>query len=69
MARHQPTLAVPSNSARQRATGIALMLLAVACFSCLDATAQYINRTVDPLVTVWARYVVSVFLTSMIINP
>ncbi len=39
------------------------MLLAVACFSCLDATAKYVNRSVDPLVTVWARYVVSVFLT------
>ena len=25
-----------------------LMLLAVACFSCLDATAKYINRTLDP---------------------
>jgi drug/metabolite transporter (DMT)-like permease len=69
MARHQPSLTVPPDPARQRAAGIALMLLAVACFSCLDATAKYINRTVDPLVTVWARYVVSVFLTSMIINP
>ena len=45
------------------------MLLAVACFSGLDSTAKYVNRSLDPLVTVWARYVVSMFLTAMVINP
>ena len=45
------------------------MFLAVLCFSCLDATAKYTNRSLDPLVTVWARYAVSVALTSLVINP
>ena len=65
----QSTPADPSTVQRQRATGIALMLLAVACFSGLDSTAKYVNRSLDPLVTVWARYVVSMFLTAMVINP
>ncbi|WP_246505189.1 DMT family transporter [Microvirga antarctica] len=54
---------------RQRGIGIALMLLAIVCFSALDSTAKYINRTVDPLFTVWARYVVAVILTFAMINP
>src|SRR6476620_64598 len=61
--------AVASTASRQRAVGIALMFLAVLCFSCLDATAKYANRSIDPLVTVWARYAVSVALTSLVINP
>ena len=39
--------------------GIALMCAALFCFSCLDATAKWVNRSVDPMVTVWARYMVS----------
>ena len=64
-----PRSALVSNPQRQRVVGIALMMLAVSCFSCLDATAKYVNRSVDPLVTVWARYIVSVLLTSVMINP
>ena len=69
MVQNDPSPDAPSNPHRQRVFGILLMILAVACFSCLDTTAKYVNQTLDPLVTVWARYVVSVFLTTMIINP
>jgi drug/metabolite transporter (DMT)-like permease len=65
----QSPVADPFSAQRQRAVGITLMLLAVMCFSGLDATAKYVNRSLDPLVTVWARYVVSMFLTAMVINP
>lgn len=69
MALSEPTIAMASNPQRERAIGIGLMFLAVACFSCLDATAKYVSQSVDPLVAVWARYVVSVSLTFLIINP
>jgi drug/metabolite transporter (DMT)-like permease len=54
---------------RQRLIGIVLMCGAVICFSGLDATAKWLNRSVDPLVTVWARYMSSVVLIAFVINP
>ncbi len=54
---------------RQRLIGIALMCAALLCFSCLDATAKWLNRSVDPLVTVWARYMSAFVLTTIAINP
>ena len=35
-----------------RLIGIALMCAALICFSCLDATAKWVNRSVDPMVAV-----------------
>jgi drug/metabolite transporter (DMT)-like permease len=54
---------------RQRLIGIGLMCAALLCFSCLDATAKWLNRSVDPLLTVWWRYTASVVLVSFLINP
>jgi drug/metabolite transporter (DMT)-like permease len=54
---------------RSRLIGIALMCAALICFSCLDATAKWVNRSVDPMVTVWARYVSAALLTVIVINP
>jgi drug/metabolite transporter (DMT)-like permease len=54
---------------RSRLIGIALMCAALLCFSCLDATAKWVNHSVDPLVTVWARYVSAAGLTFIVINP
>ena len=45
------------------------MCAALFCFSCLDATAKWVNRSVDPMVTVWARYMAAALLTFMVINP
>jgi drug/metabolite transporter (DMT)-like permease len=54
---------------RQRLLGIGLMCAALLCFSCLDATAKWLNRSVDPMLTVWWRYAASVILVSFLINP
>jgi drug/metabolite transporter (DMT)-like permease len=54
---------------RSRLIGIALMCAALICFSCLDAAAKWLNRSVDPLLIVWWRYIASVFLVSLVINP
>jgi drug/metabolite transporter (DMT)-like permease len=42
---------------------------ALICFSCLDATAKWVNRSVDPLLTVWVRYGAAACLTFVAINP
>jgi drug/metabolite transporter (DMT)-like permease len=54
---------------RERLVGIALMAGALLCFSGLDATAKWLNRSIDPMMTVWARYVGSVLIVSLAINP
>lgn len=65
------TAPLPARASRQRGRliGIVLMCLALFCFSGLDATAKWVNRSVDPLVTVWARYVSAAGLTFIFINP
>ncbi len=60
----------PHNLERQRRlVGIGLMCVALLCFSLLDASAKWLNRSVDPLLTVWARYAVSVAFVFIFINP
>jgi drug/metabolite transporter (DMT)-like permease len=54
---------------RRRLVGIGLMCCALLCFSGLDATAKWLNRSMDPMLTVWARYLSSVVLVSLFINP
>jgi drug/metabolite transporter (DMT)-like permease len=63
------SLPKPISQRRNRLVGIALMCGALFCFSCLDATAKWLNQSVDPIVTVWARYMSAALLTFLIINP
>jgi drug/metabolite transporter (DMT)-like permease len=53
----------------RRMLGILLMCGAVACFACTDASAKWLNRSVDPIITTWARYVSSMVLVSAVLNP
>jgi drug/metabolite transporter (DMT)-like permease len=46
----------------QPSRAILLMLLAVAMFSLLDATAKWLTRTYPVPMVIWARYVVSLIL-------
>ena len=59
----------PAGEQRRRLIGIALMLGAVACFACLDASAKWVNRTTDPLQTAAVRYLGSFLLVSLFFNP
>jgi drug/metabolite transporter (DMT)-like permease len=54
---------------RSRLTGIALMCAALACFSCLDTTAKYLNMHMDTLQTIWARYMSAFVLAFFLFNP
>jgi drug/metabolite transporter (DMT)-like permease len=66
-----PLAATPTkaDAPGRRLAGIALMCGALICFACLDASAKWAGRSVDPLVTTWARYAFSVVLVSIVLNP
>ncbi|RVU15187.1 DMT family transporter [Methylobacterium oryzihabitans] len=54
---------------RQVLVGIALMIGAVAGFACIDATAKALNRSLNPLLVVAARYVGSFVLVALVLGP
>jgi len=58
-----------SRERRQRLIGIGLMVCAVACFACLDASAKYLNGHMGTLQVVWARYTGAFLLALLVSNP
>jgi drug/metabolite transporter (DMT)-like permease len=58
-----------TNTKRDRLIGIALMCGALACFSCLDATAKWLTRDLSPMQVTWARYTSSALIVCLLINP
>lgn len=55
---------------RERLTGIALMCATLMFFACLDTSAKRLALAgVDPLLTTFMRYAVSVALVSLVLNP
>jgi drug/metabolite transporter (DMT)-like permease len=66
-----PIGAVEASAAarRNRLVGLALMCGAVTCFAGLDTSAKWLSHSTDPLLGVWARYVSSVVLVSLVVNP
>lgn len=61
--------APPPDTRRTRLIAIGLMCGAIVCFSLLDATAKWLGGVMHPMQVVLARYVVSVVLVSMLLNP
>jgi drug/metabolite transporter (DMT)-like permease len=54
---------------RARLTGIALMTGAVASFACIDTSAKFLNRHVDLVQVIWARFAIAFLLTFIVSNP
>lgn len=59
----------PPDTRRSRLTAILLMSGAVLCFSLLDTTAKWLGGVMHPMQVVVARYLVSVLLVSIMLNP
>lgn len=59
----------PPDTRRSRLTAILLMAGAVLCFSLLDTTAKWLGGVMHPMQVVVTRYVVSVLLVSIVLNP
>jgi drug/metabolite transporter (DMT)-like permease len=49
--------------------GIALMMLAVSTFSCLDATSKYLSALYPVTTVIWARYIVQLVLMVAVLAP
>jgi drug/metabolite transporter (DMT)-like permease len=64
-----PAVSRMSSPSRDRYAGIGLMCAALACFACLDASAKWLGRSMDPLQVTWVRYAVSVVMVSAVLNP
>jgi drug/metabolite transporter (DMT)-like permease len=45
------------------------MACALACFSCIDTTAKFLNHYMDSLQVVWARYTSAFLLSLVFYNP
>lgn len=50
-------------------TGIALLIGATLCFACIDASAKFLNRTLEPMQTLTVRYLGSFLLVALLLNP
>jgi len=68
-AQQPKTESAAARERRQRLTGIALMTGAVACFACIDTSAKFLNRHVDIVQVVWARFAVAFALGFIFYNP
>lgn len=62
---NQPAEAAPSRPL----TGILILLGAVACFACMDASAKWLNRDLQPLQIAGVRYVVSLLAVLAFLRP
>ncbi len=55
--------------AQQPLQGIALLLLAVACFATLDSTVKYLSLSLPVLLAVWFRYLFQALAMSAVVLP
>lgn len=61
--------APPPDERRNRLAAIALIAAAVLFFSLLDSSAKWLGGSLNPMQVALARYVVSVMLVSLMLNP
>ncbi|PWC32711.1 multidrug DMT transporter permease [Azospirillum sp. TSO35-2] len=54
----EPTVPSPARRAEDPFRAILLVIAAVACLSCSDATAKYLGQSLPPIEIAWLRYVV-----------
>ena len=65
-----PPIAPPTGDPRRnRLKAIGFMLMALLCFSALDATAKWLSPRIGTLETTWVRYLVAFLMVSAFLNP
>jgi drug/metabolite transporter (DMT)-like permease len=50
-------------------TGILILMGAIVCFSCMDASAKWLSRHINPLQTSGMRYLVTLIAVGIFLNP
>ncbi len=58
-----------ADASASRLKGIGFYCLALICFTTLDTCAKWLGQSLNPLLVVWFRYVVSVVLVFLVLNP
>lgn len=62
-------LTAGSELGRPRLVAIGLMCAALVCFTCGDTSAKYLNRLMDIVQVVWARYAGAFLFAMVLFNP
>jgi drug/metabolite transporter (DMT)-like permease len=65
----RPSVAAASPHSPAALSGILLIVAAVLCFSCMDASAKWLSRTVNPLQTIAGRYIISFVAVAVFLKP
>lgn len=60
-----PGLSPPRNTQLQ---GILLLLLAILCFTLMDATAKYLTQTYHPVMVIWVRFMANLGLVMLFVG-
>lgn len=65
----KPDVSTDTAKANRPLTGILILMGAVACFCCMDASAKWLSRELDPLQVSGMRYLVSLVAVVIFLNP
>lgn len=66
---HGDGRAPSSRAPSSRTTGIALMALAVLCFTGIDTSAKWLGRELPPVEITFLRYLVALVITALVFRP
>ncbi len=65
----EPNAVANTKDTARPLTGILIMMGAIACFCCMDASAKWLSRELDPLQVSGMRYLVSLLAVAIFLNP
>lgn len=65
----KPVSTTVTTSTSRPLTGILILMGAVVCFCCMDASAKWLSRHVDPLQIAGMRYLVTLVVVGLFLNP
>lgn len=65
----KPAATTAATQTSRPLTGILILMGAVVCFCCMDASAKWLSRHIDPLQTSGMRYLVTLVLVGAFLNP
>lgn len=65
----KPAATTAATQTSRPLTGILMLMGAIVCFCCMDASAKWLSRHIDPLQTSGMRYLVTLVLVGAFLNP
>ncbi|MFT3870513.1 MAG: DMT family transporter [Nibricoccus sp.] len=65
----KPAATIATTQASRPLTGILILMGAIVCFCCMDASAKWLARHINPLQTSGMRYLVTLVVVGFFLNP